>query len=227
MLNRLRTWRDPMTKLERELRARRPEARDAFVENLARTIVNAHVPRARRWARAATALAVISAGLAAFGAYGGIGYAAHAVSDAYSTASSALTPSSQTNIQSNTPAHDQYGGGGGGGCTPGYWKQTQHFFRWGGISQSTSFNSVFGVSSPFPNSLTLLAALQQGGGGANALGRHAVAGYLNASTPGMNYAYTVSQVITMVHNALVSGNATTIENTKNSLEAAEREGPLC
>ena len=66
------------------------------------------------------------------------------------------------------------------------------------------------------------------GGGIDALARQGTAAYLNANRPGMNYPYTSAQVVSMVQSAIQSGNATTIENTKNLLEAANTlEGPLC
>src|SRR6476620_1824848 len=51
------------------------------------------------------------------------------------------------------------------GCTPGYWKQTQHFDSWKVYQPTDSFNAVFGLTGPFANSWTLLDALSQGGGG--------------------------------------------------------------
>src|SRR5438093_321792 len=78
---------------------------------------------------------------------------------------------------------------GGEGLTPGFWKQTQHFSDWVGYTQSQNYNTVFGVNDD--PTLTLLGALQRGGGGMNALGRQAVAALLNASNPNINYFYTV------------------------------------
>lgn len=111
------------------------------------------------------------------------------------------------------------GNGGGEGLTPGFWKQSQHFYAWTGYTPSQSYNAVFGVNDPVGNGLTLLQALQRGGGGNAALGRHAVAAILNASNPNISYAYTVSQIIAMVQNAYATGN---YEATKN-LFAAENE----
>lgn len=110
------------------------------------------------------------------------------------------------------------GNGGGEGLTPGFWKQSQHFYAWTGYTQNDSYNTVFGVTDPTAG-LTLLQALQRGGGGNAALGRHAVAALLNASNPNIDYAYTVSQIIAMVRNAYATGN---YETTKD-LFAAENE----
>ena len=213
--------------VERRLRAERPEAREDFVASLAR---QAQAPRTAGWPRRAAALAVLCAGLAALAASGGLGYAANAVGNTASSASDALSLSKKVpSVDTSSPATDQYGGGHG--CTPGYWKQSQHFFRWGSIPQSQSYNTTFGVTagqSGFANSFSLLQALANGGGGLNALGRQASAAYLNSRTPGMGFPYTTAQVIALVHDAIVSGNAKTIESTKNALEAANSlEGPLC
>jgi len=104
------------------------------------------------------------------------------------------------------------------GLTPGYWKQSQHFFAWRIYTQTDTFDSVFSVTV-FPSSFTLLDALAQGGGGVNALGRQGVAALLNAASGTLSYPLTTAQVITLVHNAIVSGDATTIENVKDLLQS--------
>lgn len=112
---------------------------------------------------------------------------------------------------------------GAQGCTPGYWKQPQHFDSWTVYTQTDTFDSVFGVSA-FPASLTLLQALEQGGGGINALGRHAVAALLNAVSPNVNYPITSADVIASTQAAINSGNTTLIEQTKNQLESYNQLG---
>jgi hypothetical protein len=214
--------------LAARLRTARPEAREEFVDALADGVD----PTARKavWPRRAAALAVACAGLAALTAFGGMGYAANAVSKSVSAVTETVSLSKKVPaVDTSTPATDQYGGGHG--CTPGYWKQPQHFFRWGSIPQSQSYNTTFGVTaaqSGFANSFSLLQALANGGGGLSALGRQAAAAYLNSRTPGMGFPYTTAQVIALVHDAIVSGNAKTIESTKDALEKANSlEGPLC
>src|SRR5690606_4234097 len=49
------------------------------------------------------------------------------------------------------------------GCTPGYWKQKQHFDSWIGFTQNQDYDAVFGVDAFSPNR-TLLQALSSGGG---------------------------------------------------------------
>jgi hypothetical protein len=88
--------------------------------------------------------------------------------------------------------------GGGEGCTPGYWKQKQHFFAWEEYQTDTLFSEVF--DDAFPG-MTLLKVMRQGGGGLNALGRHAVAALLNASSHDTNYDFTVDEVIADFNSA--------------------------
>lgn len=110
--------------------------------------------------------------------------------------------------------------GGGEGCTPGYWKQTQHFDSWSGtgFAPGDSFDSVMGVDSSFN---TLLNGLKANGGGENALARHAVAALLNASSSGVDYEYTSAEVIALVQDAYASGD---FESAKNLLEAQNEMG---
>ncbi len=96
---------------------------------------------------------------------------------------------------------------GGEGCTPGYWKQSQHFGNWEGYTQNQDFDSVFGVNL-FNPSITLLQALQRRGGGVNRLARHGAAALLSASSSGVFYPYTVAEVIAMVQ----AGDADSLED---------------
>jgi hypothetical protein len=88
--------------LERRLRAARPEPRAEFVQALARDVERTGRPRAVRLALAGALTAIA---VATFGAAGGLGYAAKAVS---------LGPDeSMTHAlraAANTPAADEYGG---------------------------------------------------------------------------------------------------------------------
>jgi hypothetical protein len=72
-----------------------------------------------------------------------------------------------------------------------------------------------------PGNLTLLDALQLGGGGYKALARHAVAALLNASNPDVDAAFDVAAVIAAVQEAFESGE---FESIKNTLEAANEQG---
>lgn len=112
---------------------------------------------------------------------------------------------------------------GGAGCTPGYWKN--HTERWPSTGYKTTddFNTVFGVvgnPNAFNPSMTLLAAAKNGGGGLNALGRHAVAALLSSSVL-PNYGLSKAQVIQDVHDAIVNR---TYEATKNLLAQLNMQG---
>ena len=109
---------------------------------------------------------------------------------------------------------------GGEGCTPGYWKQTQHFDSWvgTGFAPGDSFDTVMGVDSSFG---TLLDGVRAKGGDENALARHAVAALLNASSSGVDYEFTSAEVIALVQDAYASGD---FETAKNLLEAENEAG---
>jgi hypothetical protein len=118
------------------------------------------------------------------------------------------------------------------GCTPGYWKQDQHFDSWEGYLPDDDFEDedVFGCpitikwserGKPQPvTEPTLLEALQAKGGGESALARHAVAALLNADNSDVNYPRNEDQVKTMVCDALSGGD---IEETKNTLAGWNEE----
>jgi hypothetical protein len=105
------------------------------------------------------------------------------------------------------------------GCTPGFWKQSQHLDAWVGFAPTDTFEAVFGVD--VPGDPSLLQALNARGGGINALERHAVAALLNASSPDVDYPLTVSEVIAKVQAAIANG---TIEQTKNEFESFNELG---
>lgn len=129
---------------------------------------------------------------------------------------------------------------GGEGCTPGYWKQTQHFGSWPEEFETSPvdpetfrFDQAFAEACTVatqlqrPESgelcdLTLLAALKLKGGGINALGRHAAAAWLN--TQSVDFHYTQLEVETNVMAALARME---YEATKDALAAAnEADCPL-
>jgi hypothetical protein len=122
---------------------------------------------------------------------------------------------------------------GGQGCTPGFWKQTQHFDSWVGFAPTDSFEAVFGVDvtlrAPGPGQVTiddptLLQALQAAGGGVNALARHAVSALLNASNPDVSSDFTTAEVIALVQDAIASGDLATAQALLAA--ANEQECPL-
>lgn len=111
----------------------------------------------------------------------------------------------------------------GKGCTPGYWKQSQHFDSW----VPTGLKTTDLVSKLFSNAYlykldgkqmskyTLVQALSfQGGSGtvgaAQILLRAAVAAELNAKYQSIGYPMSAGAIITAVQNALASGNRGTM-----------------
>ena len=106
------------------------------------------------------------------------------------------------------------------GCSPGFWKQPHHLEDWPDLfSPDDTVSVVFGIEAP-PD-LTLLQALDEGGGGVNGLLRHAVAALLNAAHDGVNYPFSVAEVISMTQVAFPDGD---IEGTKATFEAANELG---
>ncbi len=102
------------------------------------------------------------------------------------------------------------------GCSPGYWKQSQHFGSYpAGIYPNTLFKDVFGVDA-FPGK-TLLQVLSTGGGGLTALGRIIVGAYLNAATIS-GFPYTTSQVIADFTSAYNSHNYETVKSKYEALQ---------
>lgn len=112
---------------------------------------------------------------------------------------------------------------GGQGCTPGYWKQSQHFGSWTSpYAPTAAFSSVFSTTA-FTGK-TLLEVLGLNGGGMNALGRHAVAALLNAASADVAYDLSVAQVISSFNSAYGSGNARTIERQKDLFDMLNNLG---
>lgn len=110
---------------------------------------------------------------------------------------------------------------GGEGCTPGYWKQYQHFDSWpGAYAPDTLFADFF--EDAFPG-MTLLEVLEQGGGGLKALGRHTVAALLNAASMDVDYDRSEMQVINMFNN-VNPGSKDAYENVKNILNFFNEQG---
>ena len=104
---------------------------------------------------------------------------------------------------------------GNEGCTPGYWKQTQHFGNW-----PVALNTTFAMAGMnFGYTGTLLSGLGANGGGVNALARHAAAAYLNSLSGDVDFAYTTAQVIAIANGTGIYSSLT-IEQRKDLLAAA-------
>lgn len=108
---------------------------------------------------------------------------------------------------------------GAEGCTPGFWRQDQHFEYWTApYTPGTFFGDVF--ADAFPGQ-TLLDVVWLGGGELNALGRHSVAALLNATSPDVDYGMTPGEVIDAFNAAFASGE---YEAQKDVFEAANEQG---
>ena len=121
--------------------------------------------------------------------------------------------------------------------TPGFWKANISQKSWvkTGLSPCNSFASVFTVDSTLSLKTTfdpsLLDVLSARGGGANALGRHAVAALLNASLPNSSYPYAPDEIksavketlslyqATLFYGADISTDIDNIESLKDLYEA--------
>ena len=112
------------------------------------------------------------------------------------------------------------------GCTPGYWKQSQHFGSWTTYTPTTSFETVVGRNA-YSGTPTFLTVLNFSGGGLQALGRHTAAALLNAASSGVAYPYSEAQIIAAFQAAFDSGDATIIEGVKNELDAANNGADGC
>jgi hypothetical protein len=117
------------------------------------------------------------------------------------------------------------------GCTPGFWKQAQHFDSWTTYSPSTTLGSVFTIPSEFSSVSgdSFLTALSYGGGStdlaaAKLLLHHAVAALLNAASAGVNYPLSTAQVISQTNAALASSDRDTMLAQKDAFDANNNLG---
>ena len=113
----------------------------------------------------------------------------------------------------------------GQGCTPGFWRNIEaHADAWAGTGYDPdqSFNDVFlltGTGHEVPDDPTLMEALWARGAPLGKLLRHGTAALLNAAHPDIGYPYDEATIITLVHNAMVSGNYEPLaENLKDANE---------
>jgi len=119
------------------------------------------------------------------------------------------------------------------GCTPGYWKQPQHFGSWTNppydpfttqLQDVFNFSGVNGQIGGLADDLMLDALSYPGGtgklGAAQILLRAAVAAVLNASHSGVQYAFTEAQVIALVDAQLAGGSRETMLALATDLDQA-------
>ena len=103
------------------------------------------------------------------------------------------------------------------GCSPGYWKK--HSWAGTGFTQGQTLESVFNVPDSLGiDDMTLLEALENGGGGVEALLRHGVAALLNSGEGSVDYPISTADVIAIINHALLAGDAAHTELMKNQLD---------
>ena len=123
------------------------------------------------------------------------------------------------------------------GCTPGYWKVSQHWDSWpAGYTPTQSIGTYFPAASAYSlngksmSSYSLVQGLAfQGGsdlsGGAQILLRAGIAGLLNsASSFGGSYPLTTSQLLSGVNAALASGNRATMVGVAATIDGYNNAG---
>jgi hypothetical protein len=111
-------------------------------------------------------------------------------------------------------------------CSPGYWKQPQHFHSYvAPLTPTSQFDAVFG-STAFPGK-TLVDVLSTGGGGLIAYGRATVGALLNAAA--LNSGLTTAQVISDFNATFAgapSGNSNGYYGSANPQFTAPENCPL-
>jgi hypothetical protein len=112
------------------------------------------------------------------------------------------------------------------GCTPGYWKQSDHFDSWPiPYLPSTKFSAVFGDviavrtgGTTWVTDPTLLQALRARGGSLDAAARHVVAALLNSGS--VEYNLTAAEVIKLWDDTYPGD----VEEMKNRLAIYNEQG---
>lgn len=120
---------------------------------------------------------------------------------------------------------------GNQGCTPGYWKQSQHFDSWTGTGFTTGelISSVFTVPAAYTingapeGGFTLVQGLSFKGGNdvsgkAQTLLRAAIAAVLNSANSNIKFGMSTTDIVNAVNAALATGDGDTIIGLANKLD---------
>jgi hypothetical protein len=121
------------------------------------------------------------------------------------------------------------------GCTPGFWKNNKRAKDWTAPLDPDALFTAPGFTSPGArarvakkkqdvNVTTQMQALNANQGDLAALTRHAMAALLNATSPGVDYEFSASDIVTWYNQAVAGTYAGTIEDLKNMLAAANEQG---
>jgi hypothetical protein len=116
------------------------------------------------------------------------------------------------------------------GCTPGFWKNHIEDLP---FSPTATLNDLFGTNLPSELNLSAEEALNAGGGGFNALARHAVSALANSLTID-DFRFSETRVISLFQDAVDPNiiqigtipDDNDLESIKNRFESAN-EAPSC
>jgi hypothetical protein len=137
------------------------------------------------------------------------------------TTTSSTTTTTETTTTTTTPP-------AGKGCTPGFWKNNadkKGASQWpDGFEPTDLVGDLFEDAPASVAGLTLLEGLQEGGGGVDALTRHAIAAVLNAAHPDVGSPLTVAAIVEAVNAAFASEDAAQIEDLKDMLAGFNEAG---
>jgi hypothetical protein len=97
-------------RLERDLRAARPEARADFLVPLTKHVGESRPGRPRSSSRLAFALALTTFVVGSFASFGGLGYAASGATSAVDVVKKAVKVQKQQSVKKNSAAQQQYPG---------------------------------------------------------------------------------------------------------------------
>jgi hypothetical protein len=112
----------------------------------------------------------------------------------------------------------------GEGCTPGYWRQEQHFDSWPApYTPDMLFSDVF--EDAFPGR-TLAEVVDDPGGPLKTLGFHTVAALLNAQSSGVDFGIPAAEVISRFNATFPGTDAEYVELKDFFAELNDRDCPL-
>jgi hypothetical protein len=169
-------------------------------------------------ARVTATLVLALGGFTLAAVVSGVGFASGETTTGTTSTDTTPTTTETTPTTTTTPPE------GGEGCTPGFWKNLRKHGEFWTLDPNQTVESVFSAATGPEGDQSLIEALENGGGGIDALLRHAVAAVLNAGSPAIDYPFTVGEIVDMVNDALASGDPDVIEDLKDELDAANNLG---
>jgi hypothetical protein len=170
-------------------------------------------------ARVAATLVLALGGFTLAAVVSGVGFASGETTTGSTPSTTETSPPTTTETTPPTTTQPP----GGEGCTPGFWKNLRMHGGFWTLSPDAPVSSVFSAATGASGSQSLIAALNNGGGGVDALLRQAVAAVLNARA-GLDFPFTEAEIVAAVNAALASGDPDVIEALKNDLDDANNLG---